>query len=224
MNYDNMNNTLDRQFFPEGKKDIVNKATGLKVPNDRERVRTLVVAYMLKEDYSLEQIMNTSNYVEDRERCSQELRDQLENCGEKAFFETFFDSQKVLKDAIEEYAEKHNISFKDPDSVWGDPAAYLLDLALGLGNMPDFLLGDEFKEKMEGYFGTEAVEAADKMSRECMAIGMLPKNIGKCEAIYTSLAEGKVPQDVQSDMFDRAVKAEVVTNVIGAFEKTAVHT
>ena len=219
MNYNNMNVTLDNQFFPEGKKSIVNKATGIKRSDEREYLRTLVVAHMLKEGYTLEQVMDTSNYIEERAQCAESLREKLEACGEKEFFETMFDYQKVLKDSIEEYAERHNISFKDPDSVWGDPSAYLMDLALGLGNMTDFMLGSDLKKKVEGYFGKEAVEAADKLSRNCLVIGMLPKNVGKCEQIYRKLAEGKTSKDPQTDMFSDAIKAEVVTAVIGAFEK-----
>lgn len=219
MNYDNMCNTLDRQFFPEGQKDIVNKTTGIQVPSGRERVRTLVVAYMLKEGYSLEQIMDTSNFIEDRERCAHILTDKLENCGEKALFETFIDYPKVLMDAIEDYAEKHNISFNDPESILGDPATYLLDLTLGTGNMPDFLLGEDYKEKMVDYFGKEEVEALDEMSRTCLAIGRLPLKIGKREEIYTYLAEGKGPKNLETTIFERAVEAEVIMKAIGAFEE-----
>lgn len=218
-NFGDTINTIERLFFPEGKKSITNKATGITRSSDREYLRTLAVAEMLKEGYSLEQILDTSGYIEERAQCAENLREKLETCGEKEFFESLFDYQKVLKDAIEDYAEKHNISFKNPESVWEHPSQHLMDLALGIGNMTDFMLGNTYKKKVEDYFGKKFAQEADKISRNCMVIGMLPKNVEKCESSYLSLAEGKVPKDPQSDIFNNAIKAEVVYGLIAKFEK-----
>ena len=52
-----------------------------------------------------------------------------------------------------------------------------------------------------------------------MVIGMLPKNVGKCEQSYCNLAEGKIPKEPQSDIFSNAVKEAVTYGVIAKFEK-----
>ena len=219
MNFTILQTTLDQQFFPNGKKDVVNKATGTKVPNDRERVRTLVVAKMIKAGFSLDQILDTSKYVEERAQFAEELVNELENCDEKAFYEMHFDSQKLLKTAIEDYAQEHEISFKKPETVFGDPAVALLDLATGAGNITDFMLGADHKKKVEGMFGKEALEAADQASRNSMVIAMVPKFVGKKAAVFESLANGLLPNSPQSDVFTDAIKAEVIMGVFGAMEE-----
>ena len=218
-NFSNMLDTMDHLFFPEGKKDIVNKATGIVKHSGREGGRTLAVAHMLTEGYSLEQILDTSNYIEERAQCAENLREELENCGEKEFFEKMFAYQKVLKGAIENYAQKHNISYKNPESIWEHPSHYLMDLALGIGNMTDFMLGEKHKEKVEDYFGKEFAEEADTISRNCLVFGMVPKNVVKCEANYMHLAEGQSVKNPQSDIFNNAIKAEVTYGLIAKFEK-----
>ena len=221
-NVTNFGSTIEKiesLFFPEGKKDIVNKATGIVRSYDREYLRTLAVAQMLKEGYSLEQILDTSSHMEEKVQCAKNLREELENCGEKEFFEKMFDYQKILIDGIEDYAQKHNISFKNPASIWEYPSQHLMDIVLGIGNMTDFMLGEDYKQKVEDYFGKEFAQEADKISRNCMVIGMLPKNVGKCEQSYCNLAEGKIPKEPQSDIFSNAVKEAVTYGVIAKFEK-----
>ena len=220
MNYSMLQAMLDRQFFPEGKEHVVNKATGIMIPNDRERVVTLTVAYMLEKGYTLEEILDTSNYVKDRAICAQELTTKLENCDEKSFYEIHLNSQKVLNKAIEEYAVKHNISYKNPESMFGDPAAHLLDLALGSGNIVDFMMKNEVhRAKTEAYFGKETMAAADKKSKNSMSMGMLPKAVGKNAATFNKLAEGVLPKGNDGDTFTDMVKSEVIMGVLAKLEK-----
>lgn len=219
MNFSLMQQEMTMQLFPGGKKDIVNKATNMKVPNDRERVATLSVAHMLKKGYTLEQILDTSNYVKDKADCAEDLRKELENCDEKRFFEIHLEYQKLLKTNIEKYAADHNISFKNPESVFGYPAVQLIELTLGSGNMADFMFGKEHKAKVVGYFGPEVEKEANTMSRNSMAVGMLPTFMAQKATMYSYLAEGVPAKGNSGDLFTNAVKAEVVMGVIGAFEK-----
>ena len=219
MNYSILQRQLDAQFFPEGKEDIVNKATNMKVPNDRERVATLAKAHMLKQGYTLEQVLDTSKYVKERAECAADLRKELENCDEKRFFEIHLEYQKLLKTNIEKYAADHNITFKNPESIFGDPAAHLIDLTLGSGNMTDFMFGAEHKAKVVGYFGPEVEKEANAMSKNSMAVGMLPTFMARKATIYNDLAEGVLAKGKTGDPFSNAVKAEVVMGVLGAYEK-----
>lgn len=219
MNFSMMQQEMTMQLFPGGKKDIVNKATNMKIPNDRERVATLSVAHMLKKGYTLEQVLDTSNYVKDKADCAEDLRKELENCDEKRFFEIHLEYQKLLKTNIEKYAADHNISFKNPESVFGYPAVQLIELTLGSGNMADFMFGKEYKSKVVGYFGLDVEKEANAMSRNSMAVGMLPTFMAQKATMYSHLAEGVPAKGNTGDLFANAVKAEVVMGVIGAFEK-----
>ena len=219
MNFSMMQYDMESQFFPEGKKDIVNKATNMTVPNNRERVATLSVAHMLKKGYTLEQVLDTSNYVKDRADCAEDLRKELENCDEKRFFEIHLEYQKLLKTNIEKYAADHNISFKNPESVFGYPAVHLIELTLGSGNMADFMFGKEYKSKVVEYFGPDVEKEANAMSMNSMAVGMLPTFMAQKATMYSHLAAGVPPKGNTGDLFTNAVKAEVVMGVIGAFEK-----
>lgn len=219
MNYSMMQHEMESQLFPEGKKDIVNKATGMTIPNNRERVAILSVAHMLKKGYTMEQVLDTSNYIKDKADCAEDLKKELENCDEKRFFEIHLEYQKLLKTNIEKYAADHNISFKNPESVFGYPAVYLIELTLGSGNMADFMFGKEYKAKVAGYFGPDVEKEANTMSRNSMAIGMLPTFMAQKATMYSHLAAGAPAKGKEGDLFTNAVKAEVVMGVIGAFEK-----
>ena len=168
----------------------------------------------------MEQILDTSQYVKDRAECAQELRNELENCDEKTFYEIHLNSQKILTPAIEKYAADHNISFKNPESVFGDPSAYLMDLAMGAGNIVDFIMMDKtHRAKTEGYFGKETMAEADMNSKNALVLAMGPKFIGKKADVFTKLAEGRAPKHMHGAIFTDALKAEVIMGIFAKLEK-----
>ena len=104
--------------------------------------------------------------------------------------------------------------------MFGEPAAVLLDLALGSGNIVDFMMKNEVhRAKTEAYFGKETMAAADKKSKNSMSMGMLPKAVGKNAATFNKLAEGVLPKGNDGDTFTDMVKSEVIMGVLAKLEK-----
>ena len=215
MNFGITQRILDKQFFPEGKKDVVNKETGYVVDSEREKVRMMAITQMLKDGFTLEQILDTSQYAEDRAKAAQKVTQQLENCDKKTFYEMHMEVTDVLGAAMEKYAKDHNISFKNLDSIMGDPHAYLLDLCTGAGNITDFFINEEYKKEAEELFGNGIVEKMTKKTDGYLAVTMLPQSAGKVTSTFNKLADGGYPM---ADAFNSAVKREVVSAILAKFE------
>lgn len=216
LNFSNTQLLLDRQFFPNGKPTITNKASGLVVDPNREKLRMMVIAQMLKDKYTLEQILDTSQLADVRAQTTQKVAKELENCDKKTFFEKHMEVTAVLQPAIEKYAADHKISFKNPESIWGDPAAYLMDLSTGAGNISDFILKSELGKEADALLGEGTCDKEEKKTLGSITIGMLPTFMGKTAGAYARLGDGSLPL---SDQFVNAVKTEVITAVFAKLEK-----
>lgn len=216
MNFGITQRILDKQFFPEGKKHVVNKETGYVVDADREKVRMMAITQMLKDGFSLEQILDTSKHADARKEAAEKVTRQLENCDKKRFYEMHMEVTDKLGAAMEKYAKDHNLSFKNPDSIFGDPHAYLLDLATGAGNITDFFLDDVHKNEAEELFGKGIVEAVTKKTDGYLAVIMLPQYAGKMTSAFNGFADGAYPMQ---DAFNYAVKYEVVNAILAKFEE-----
>ena len=216
LSYSMIQVALDRQFFPNGKKDITNKATGYVRTNEREEMRSLAIAHMLKKGYSLEQILDITQHENDRMQAGKSVEEEMENCDKKTFYERHLETSEILQNAIEEYAKKHNISFKNPESVFGYPAVALRDIAVGAGNIVDIFLKDTHKKEVEAIFGKGCVNDIDKKTDGAITIGMLQTTYAASIEKYTRLAEGHFLNDGD---YERAVKCEMMTKIFAKMEE-----
>ena len=216
LNFSNTQLLLDRQFFPNGKPAITNKASGLVVDPNREKLRMMIIAQMLKDNYTLEQILDPAQLADEKAQTTQKVAEELENCDKKTFFAKHMEVTDVLQPAIEKYAADHKISFKNPESIWGDPAAYLLDLSVGAGNISDFILKSALSKEVDVLFGEGTCAKENKKTLGSITIGMLPTFMGKSAGAYFGLGEGTLPNP---DQFSTAIKAEMITAVFAKLEK-----
>ena len=214
-NFSVMQRILDDQFFPNGKKDVLNKETGYVVSCEREKLRMLAMAQMLKDGYTLEQVLDTSKYADEKAQAAQKIIHEIENCDRKTFYERHMEVTDILSAAMEEYAKDHNISFNNPESILGDPAVYLLDIATGAGNITDFMLHSKEQQEAESMFGKGIIEKIDEKTSGFLTVGMLPNYKGKVPNVFATFADGVAPD---LEHFNNAVKSEVVMGILAKLE------
>lgn len=205
---------LDGQFFPQGKKDVLNKATGVVVANDREKMRTFAIVEMLNAGYTLKEVLDTSKNADVRTKMAVSVANKLENADPKTFYQMHLDASDTLQKALNDYAKENNISFKNPESVYKE--AGLLDLATGVGNIIDIFIDYRFNKPIKKFFGDDIVQKVDEATRGTIVLGMVPKAASRLSGLYTKMAEGYLPgpEDVVE-----VVNNEVLETVFAKMEK-----
>ena len=206
---------LDEQFFLGEKSDVINKATGIVVEANREKLRMFAIVKMLERGYSLEEILDPMKHTKLREEIGKEVREELTNCDAKTFFQKHADVTDTLLQTIEDYAKENNISFTNPESVFGK-AGPLLELAVGAGNVPDIFSKTRYKSQIIEALGEETVNRIVDKTSGIIINGMAIDFRTKAVDFYRKLAEGKLPTAAD---FSKAIFAEVVMGVYSKLEK-----
>lgn len=216
---DNLNfavkrNLLHQQFFPNGTKEIKNEATGLTVPGHRETQFTLAMVKMLDRGYSLEQVLDVSKYADIREKMGQEISKELRTCDEKTFFEKHLEVTDKLDKHFEKFAKDHNVSFKNPSSVYKE--GVLLEIALGAGNVPDIIMQKGNKEKVEKYFGEGIVEITTEKTDASIINSKVVDDRDKLMGFYKTIADGQYPS---INDFHRLMKGAITFGLFAKMEQ-----
>ena len=207
---------LQNQFFPQGleKVKILNKDSGMSISDTREKLVTFAVVKMLKNHYSLEDILDLSKNADEKKKMAQDVCKELTDCSEKEFFERHREVTGILSEHLEKYAKDHNISFSNPSSVYKN--SILLGLMSGAGNVPDIFMQSGNKAKVEGYFGKGIVEKVEKETDAFIINGDVKRNLGNRIRLYQEFADGVKPT---KQNFLLAIREAVYNGVFSTMEQ-----